>query len=59
MSTLKTVAIVIAVIAVVIILFSLIGFVVSLFRILLELAILVGVGYVVYLVVRKRPSQPE
>ena len=59
MSTLKTVAIVIAVIVVVIILFYIIGFVVSLVRILLELAILAGVGYVVYLVVRKRPSKPE
>ncbi len=54
MSTLKTVAIVIAVVIVVVILFSLIGFVLSLFRILLEAAILVALGYVVYLVVRKR-----
>jgi threonine/homoserine/homoserine lactone efflux protein len=53
MCTLKTVGIVILVIVLVIICFSLIGFVFSLVRILLEAAIIVGIGYVAYLILRR------
>jgi threonine/homoserine/homoserine lactone efflux protein len=53
MSTLKTVGVVILVVALVIIAFSLIGFVFSLVRILLEAAIIVGIGYIAYLFVRR------
>jgi multisubunit Na+/H+ antiporter MnhG subunit len=53
MSTLKTVGFVILVIALVIVAFSLIGFVFSLVRILIEAAIIVGIGYVAYLFIRR------
>ncbi|MGD1013786.1 MAG: hypothetical protein ABR963_05285 [Acidimicrobiales bacterium] len=53
MSTMKTVGIVILVIALVIVCFSLIGFVFSLVRILIEAAIIVGVGYIAYLFIRR------
>ncbi|MFZ1063315.1 MAG: hypothetical protein WAN30_07585 [Acidimicrobiales bacterium] len=53
MSTMKTIGVVIVVIALIIICFSLIGFVFSLVRILIEAAIIVGVGYLVYLFIRR------
>jgi hypothetical protein len=53
MSTMKTVGIVILVIALVIVCFSLIGFVFSLVRIVIEAAIIVGIGYVAFLFVRR------
>ncbi|MGA2432615.1 MAG: hypothetical protein ABSG09_04055 [Acidimicrobiales bacterium] len=53
MNTMKTVGIVILVIVLVVIAFSLIGFVFSLVRILIEAAIIVGIGYVAYLFLRR------
>jgi hypothetical protein len=53
MSTMKTVGVVILVIALIIVCFSLIGFVFSLVRILIEAAIIVGVGYLAYLFIRR------
>jgi multisubunit Na+/H+ antiporter MnhG subunit len=53
MSTMKTIGIVILVIALVIVCFSLIGFVFSLVRILIEAAIIVGIGYIAYRFVRR------
>jgi len=58
MSTAKTIGIAIAFVVIAIILFSVIGWVFSLVRIVIEAAIIVGICYVAYLAIRRtRKSQ--
>jgi threonine/homoserine/homoserine lactone efflux protein len=53
MSTAKTIGIAVLVVVIAIILFSVIGWVFSLVRIVIEAAIIVGICYVAYLAVRR------
>jgi len=53
MSTAKTIGIAVLVVVIAIILFSVIGWVFSLVRIVIEAAIIVGICYVTYLAVRR------
>jgi threonine/homoserine/homoserine lactone efflux protein len=58
MSTAKTIGIAILVVVAAIILFSAIGWVFSLVRVVIEAVIIVGICYVAYLVIRRsRKSQ--